>query len=262
MRPDRRWIVVVSLSVAAAGILIWIARASTGGDIEYVSTEESWLVFGDTPYAYLQHQQREQWTTHDGSGRVRVTYGDADFFGPAAAASWHGTFGRPPDIDSAAGPATFDTQPDVLSDAAFDDLVGARARESGRSESVEALRLARELLILPFASSQARSLATRGLQRDDAVTRQCGRATNGGPVTEYSVESGMPRIRYSLTVDDTENLVEESQTLIDPYSPVDAAPPVLIQQVLYEVRGAVPSLEAKLRPEVEERVAIQAAESC
>ena len=109
-RKSTRRVALATLS-AVLVVAILVVRGFSDhetGRFSYARAEAAWLVFGDTGHAYLQPQTRELWKSSDGSGRLHVVFGDADFLGSRAESRWANRYERPPDSRSAAGMLSFD----------------------------------------------------------------------------------------------------------------------------------------------------------
>lgn len=226
-------IVTASLGVAAyllgGGLLRGANEATTeeppAGGYRYTKSVGAWLFGGAGPYAVLSPFTREIWIAHDGSGRLKQSYGDPVFFGQADRAEWDTAANVRLPIDEIHGPGE-------LGYVDLGDLPRERrALRATLAASIDPTRHAGAELFVAISDLLRETVAPPDLAR---VMAEVLAAEDG-----IVVRTAGGRISVSTEVDDslqltieldaqTYALLREERVLLLPAPEIDAKPPVTI----------------------------------
>ncbi len=220
------------------------------GTFNYTKTEGAFLLGGTGQYEVLVPQTRDIWIGHDGSGRLRTTFGSPIFFGEHDRAEWQ----DPPEwlqertrdetslrdfsyIDVSDLP----TDPDALLEHI---LSGLDPSDFGVGPAPWEVFIAAHGILWETVPPPELSMAVMAmLSENPDIEVEGGDVDLGGrTATRFSITSPDGQFRSVMWLDpETGALLGEQQELLTATSTIDAAPPVVIKKATYLVSEVVNS---------------------
>jgi hypothetical protein len=244
---NHRLIVTTGLSLLAIACVSPTPQPTVtalSGSFRYTKTDGAFLVGGLAHYEVLVKQTREVWIASDGSGRLRVRYGQPQFFGERDRQEW-GARELPPE-DTTYGPGGFSvtdptglpTEPGKLR-ALLSPTIDPTDPGSG-TPAWETFMAARAYLwetVPPPTVSRAIQDVLRTTPGIVEKVNDHDRAARSA--RSYTIIDEHNQLRNTLLLDPTTGaLLGEQQDLLKSVPTIDGDPPLTIKYATY--------LEAKL----------------
>ena len=200
------------------------------------------MTSNQSTFEVLQPLEREIWIGEDGSGRLRETRHEPEFFGEADRAEWR-------DVDYSTGTTDEVFPPGTLRYIALpppthrgEDLVtfiDALLPADDRGSTPARFEVVRALLAETAAPLTTQEALVDVLVTLPGVTRESAVDPAGRPCTSVSVTTSDGALRRALYFDEDGQLLGFTETLLARIPSVDAEPPVLISRVAYVQAGIV-----------------------
>ena len=225
-------------------------RGPLSGTFNYTKTDGAFLLGGTGQYEVLVPQTREIWIGHDGSGRLRTTFGSPIFFGEHDRAEWQ----DPPEwlqerthdetslhdfsyIDVRGMP----TDPEALLETI---LSGLDPSDAGAGPAAWEVFTAAHGILWETVPPPGVSKAVLAMlsQNPDIEVEEGDADPTGRTATRFSITGPDGRYRSVMWLDpETGILLGEQQELLIATPTIDAEPPVVIKFATYLVSEVVDS---------------------
>lgn len=225
-------------------------RGPLTGTFNYTSTDGAFLLGGTGRYEVLVPQTREIWIGHDGSGRLRTTFGSPTFFGEHDRAEWQ----DPPEwlqqrtqdktslrdfsyIDVSGLP----TDPHALLEHISSGLdpTDVGAGPAPWEVFIAAHGILWETVPPPELSRAVLAMLS---EHPDIEVAEGDTDLSGRVATRFSITSPDGQFRSVMWLDpETGALLGEQQELLTSTPTIDAVPPVVIKKATYLVSEMVDS---------------------
>jgi hypothetical protein len=225
-------------------------RGPLSGTFNYTKTEGAFLLGGTGQYEVLVPQTREIWIGHDGSGRLRTTFGSPLFFGEHDRAEWQ----DPPEwlqertqdetslrdfsyIDVSSLP----TDPNTLLEHIHS---GLDPTDVGAGPAPWEMFIAAHGILWETVPPLELSMAVLAMlsENPDIEVKEGDADLVGRTATRFSITSPDGQFRTVMWLDaETGILLGEQQELLMATPTIDAEPPVVIKQATYAVSEVVDS---------------------